>query len=184
MASGRKGKDYVNELSPAEKLAITEYTLTKNASQAIEKAFPGRYPDTKNAVWAMQNLLRKDIAKEFQLTVLKEVEQKTNISKEWMVEEIIKLKEQSSSNMDFSSSVKCLFLLAKMLGYLNHKQVIDVRKSININYGGGFNPNQYTEIDGVIVENKQLPESITFSEEQRIIIENKNEQDNSKLDEF
>lgn len=178
----------VKELSPAEKLAIQHFINTGSASYAYGQAYPGKYSDQKDAADRMRKLLKKPDANEYQKQIRKEVEEKINISKEWLLDEIIKLKEQASSAMDYSSSVKCLFLIAKMQGYMS-KQVIDVKKTISITFGGGFNPNA-PQIQG---ETKKILLSETIGDDDarinldslsKIEIQDEDGIDKSKLDEY
>lgn len=179
----------LKELSPAEKLAIQHFINTGSASYAYEQAYPGKYSDQKDAADRMRKLLKKPDANEYQKQIRKEVEEKINISKEWLLDEIIKLKEQSSNAMDYSSSVKCLFLIAKMQGYMS-KQVIDVKKSISITFGGGFNPNVNPNL--IQNETKTLLLDETIGDDARINLDSLSKIeiqdddgiDKSKLDEF
>lgn len=173
------GKLPHSELSPAEKICIQEWVRTHNASQSFEKAFPGKFADHKDANRRMQQLLMKPLANEYQKSIREEVEQQTNISKDWLIKEIIQLKEQSTMNMDYSSSVKCLFLLAKMMGYMS-KQVIDVKKTVQISFGGGFNPE-----NNLIATNYSEVDNVQFLESDNIQINDEDTaKDDSKIDDY
>lgn len=178
------------ELTPAEKICIEEWVRTQNASHSFQLAFPNKYPDHKDANRRMKQLLDRPLANEYLKTIKEEIEQKANISKDWLLDEIIKLKEKSEQNMDYSSSVKCLFLIAKMMGYMS-KQVIDVKKSVQISFGdGGFNPNDASMIDSdLLLENQYMPqnkiETVNYTELPKIEVEDDDvNRDNAKLDDY
>lgn len=183
---GRTTKEEFGEINENVKHAITVWAFTKNASQALEEAFPGKYKDKRDASRKIQTMMMNPLVREYYNSLMKEIEQKTNITKEWVIEQTVTLMNEAKQNADFSSSVKCLFLLSKLMGYMS-KQVIDVKKTVNITFGGGFNPN-YIDAD-VIAPNQlenNLPETINYSELPTIEgIQDENlGSDENKIDEF
>lgn len=174
-----------DDLNEFQKLAILTFLQTGNAHQAyrcLTANDDANRRDFKNsAVRTIKNLMEKPKSQDYINLVRTEIEQKTQVSKEELMQSCWEIMQLSKQNMDYGSSVKALALIAKVEGLLS-KTVVDINKTVVIKFGGGFDPSQLPTIPFEEVKdevnNEIIPEKFEIKPEHLRKIKDDNQGDN------
>lgn len=181
------------DLSEFEKLAILTMLQTGNAHQSysilVSNAEAEKKDFKNSAVRTMQNLMERPKSQDYINQIRSEIEKKTQVSKEELVDACWKIMNVAKDNMDYASAVRSLALITKIEGLIS-KTVVDINKTINIRFGGGFDPSQlplnnlgnteYKEIEPDLLEEKS-DEKFQIKDVHQLKIKDENQGDDRML---
>lgn len=127
----------LNILPPREYIFVSEYVKDWNSTRAFFCAYPSRNKSTANAM--VSKLLKKPRVIRAVQSMQKKLVKASGISREFILEEaldtyycskqVIPIKDREGNptgvyKSDYNCSIKCLELMAKMLGYIQNKVMV------------------------------------------------------------
>jgi hypothetical protein len=181
VVSEKSSAKHLKPLTEAEKNVLLHWQTTKNAAEALKLYMPDKFEKYghKGSAYVVGCLRRRPVSVDFLKDLEIEIEEKTNITKDWVLDELVRLKNLASDNGDYNSAIKSIFLITKIMGYMS-KTVIDVKKTVSISFGGGFDPNspitlpEANNIQFDELKENNTPEMLSLNELPKIEIQDEN----------